>query len=64
MLGASRPSGQVRAGDPAMEYGGTACEVIECEPQRRPGGLYWNHLTADKIAAVPVLAARAAARRG
>jgi len=37
--------------------------VIECEPQRRPSGLYWNHLTADKIAAIPVLAARAAARR-
>jgi len=43
----------------------TADEVIECGPQRRPSGLYWNHLTADKIAAIPVLAARvAAARRG
>jgi len=42
----------------------TPGEVIECEPQRRPSGLYWNHLTKDKIAAIPVLAARAAARRG
>lgn len=43
----------------------TPDEVIGCEPQRRPSGLYWNHLTADKIAAIPVLAARvAAARRG
>jgi 5-formyltetrahydrofolate cyclo-ligase len=38
-------------------------EVIECEPQRRPSGLYWNDLTAAKIAAIPVLAARAAAAR-
>jgi len=42
----------------------TPSEVIECEPQRRPSGLYWNHLTAAKIAAIPVLAARAAAQRG
>ncbi len=41
----------------------TPDEVIECEPQRRPTGLYWNHLTKDKIAAIPVLAARAADRR-
>ncbi len=41
----------------------TPGEVIECEPQRRPTGLYWNNLTAAKIAAIPVLAARAAARR-
>jgi 5-formyltetrahydrofolate cyclo-ligase len=40
----------------------TPDEVIECEPQRRPSGLYWNKLTAAKIAAIPVLAARAAAR--
>ena len=37
--------------------------VIECEPQRRPTGLYWNNLTAAKIAAIPVLAAKAAAAR-
>jgi 5-formyltetrahydrofolate cyclo-ligase len=41
----------------------TPDEVIECEPQRRPTGLYWSKLTAAKIAAIPVLAARAAARR-
>ena len=41
----------------------TPGEVIECEPQRRPTGLYWNNLTAAKIAAIPVLAARAAAMR-
>ena len=37
----------------------TPDEVIACEPQRRPTGLYWNNLTAAKIAAIPVLAARA-----
>ncbi len=42
----------------------TPDEVIECEPQRRPSGLYWNNLTAAKIKAIPVLAARAAARHG
>ena len=39
----------------------TPDEVIACEPQRRPSGLYWNNLTPAKIAAIPVLAARAAA---
>ncbi len=42
----------------------TPGEVIACEPQRRPTGLYWNNLTPAKIAAIPVLAARAAARQG
>jgi 5-formyltetrahydrofolate cyclo-ligase len=41
----------------------TPGEVIECGPSRRPGGLCWEHLTEDKIAAIPVLAARAAGRR-
>jgi 5-formyltetrahydrofolate cyclo-ligase len=41
----------------------TPDEVIECEPQRRPTGLYWNTLTPAQIAAIPVLAARAAAAR-
>jgi 5-formyltetrahydrofolate cyclo-ligase len=41
----------------------TPDEVIECGPPRRPSGLYWEHLTEDKIAAIPVLAARTAARR-
>lgn len=36
----------------------TPDEVIECEPQRHPTGLYWNNLTAAKIAAISVLAAR------
>ena len=40
----------------------TPDEVIECGPPRRPSGLYWEHLTEDKIAAIPVLAARAARR--
>jgi 5-formyltetrahydrofolate cyclo-ligase len=39
----------------------TPDEVIECEPPRRPSGLLWNSLTPAKIAAIPVLAARAAA---
>lgn len=34
-------------------------EVIECGPPRRPAGLYWEHLTTEQIAAIPVLAARA-----
>jgi len=41
----------------------TPDEVIECEPQRRPSGLYWDNLSPAKIAAIPVLAARAAAAR-
>jgi 5-formyltetrahydrofolate cyclo-ligase len=41
----------------------TPDDVIECEPQRRPTGLYWSTLPPDKIAAIPVLAARAAAAR-
>jgi 5-formyltetrahydrofolate cyclo-ligase len=40
----------------------TTDEVIECASPRRPRGLCWEHLTADKIAAIPVLAARAAKR--
>jgi 5-formyltetrahydrofolate cyclo-ligase len=41
----------------------TPDEVIDCRPPRRPGGLCWEHLTEDRIAAIPVLAARAADRR-
>ena len=41
----------------------TPDEVFQCEPQRRPTGLYWNTLTPARIAAIPVLAARAAAAR-
>ena len=42
----------------------TPDEVIECGPPRRPRGLYWDHLTEDKIAAISVLTMCAAARRG
>ena len=42
----------------------TPDEVIKCGPPRRPHGLYWDHLTEDKIATIPVLTMRAAARRG
>jgi 5-formyltetrahydrofolate cyclo-ligase len=34
-------------------------EVIACGPGRRPAGLIWEHLNSEKIAAIPVLAARA-----
>ncbi|MGH3765085.1 MAG: 5-formyltetrahydrofolate cyclo-ligase [Pseudonocardiaceae bacterium] len=33
-------------------------EVIQCGPPRRPRGLVWAHLSPEKIAAIPVLAAR------
>jgi 5-formyltetrahydrofolate cyclo-ligase len=36
----------------------TPDEVIECSPPRRPTGLVWEHLGEEKIAAIPVLAAR------
>jgi 5-formyltetrahydrofolate cyclo-ligase len=38
----------------------TADEVIECGPPRRPQGLYWEQLSPEKIASIPVLASRAA----
>ena len=38
----------------------TPDEVISCGPPRRPHGLYWERLSAEKIAAIPVLAARSA----
>lgn len=41
----------------------TASEVIECGPLRRPHGLYWEHLPPAKIAAIPVLASRAASNQ-
>ncbi|MGH3630022.1 MAG: 5-formyltetrahydrofolate cyclo-ligase [Sciscionella sp.] len=34
-------------------------EVIICGPSRRPAGLIWAHLSLEKIAAIPTLAARA-----
>lgn len=36
----------------------TPDEVIECGPQRRPSGLYWDSLSREKIEAIPVLANR------
>jgi 5-formyltetrahydrofolate cyclo-ligase len=35
----------------------TPDEVIECPNRRRPQGLIWKDLTAEKIAAIPVLVA-------
>lgn len=37
--------------------------IIPCTAGRRPDGLFWDHLSDDKIAAIPVLADRAAHRR-
>jgi len=37
----------------------TPTEVIACGPPKRPAGLLWEHLSPDKIAAIPILAARA-----
>lgn len=42
----------------------TPCDIIHCGPSRRPRGLVWEHLNPEKIAAIPVLAARVNARRG
>lgn len=36
----------------------TPDEVIQCPNRRRPRGLLWNDLTAEKIAQIPVLSAR------
>lgn len=38
----------------------TPDEVISCGPARRPHGLVWEHLSPQKIAAIPVLAERVA----
>jgi 5-formyltetrahydrofolate cyclo-ligase len=40
----------------------TPDEVIQCGPSRRPAGLIWEHLSPEKIAAIPVLAARKVAK--
>jgi 5-formyltetrahydrofolate cyclo-ligase len=37
----------------------TPDEIVECGPPRRPGGLYWDQLDQEKVAAIPVLASRA-----
>jgi 5-formyltetrahydrofolate cyclo-ligase len=36
----------------------TTSEVITCGPARRPPGIIWEHLSPEKIAAIPPLAAR------
>jgi 5-formyltetrahydrofolate cyclo-ligase len=41
----------------------TPDEVFECDSPRRPSGLVWEDLDREKIAGIPVLAARAAQRR-
>ncbi|WP_239310636.1 5-formyltetrahydrofolate cyclo-ligase [Frankia sp. Cj3] len=38
----------------------TPDEVIRCDNPRRPRGIIWSDLTADQIAAIPVLSARQA----
>lgn len=42
----------------------TPTEIIHCGPSRRPQGLVWEHLNPEKIAAIPVLAARTNPRHG
>lgn len=44
--------------DFSVDYIVTPDEVIPCTNRRRPDGLVWNDLTAEKIAAIPVLAQR------
>jgi 5-formyltetrahydrofolate cyclo-ligase len=36
----------------------TLDEVIRCRKRMRPSGIVWDHLSPDKIAAIPALAAR------
>lgn len=40
----------------------TPDKVIACSPPRRPAGLIWEQLSPEKIAAIPVLAARSMER--
>jgi 5-formyltetrahydrofolate cyclo-ligase len=44
--------------DFSVDYIVTPDEVIPCTNRRRPSGLVWEDLTAEKIAAIPVLAQR------
>jgi 5-formyltetrahydrofolate cyclo-ligase len=44
--------------DFSVDYIVTPDEVIRCTNPRRPRGIVWGDLTADKIAAIPVLSAR------
>lgn len=36
----------------------TPSRLIQCPKSARPGGLNWNHIPPEKIAAIPALAAR------
>lgn len=36
----------------------TPTEVISCSRRQRPAGVYWEHLSAEKIAAIPALMGR------
>lgn len=49
--------------DVRADYIVTPDEVIRCPPSRRPSGLIWEHLTAEKIAAIPVFTTRADRQR-
>jgi 5-formyltetrahydrofolate cyclo-ligase len=42
----------------------TPDEVIQCGPPRRPLGLVWEHLSPEKIAAIPVLMQMERERQG
>lgn len=45
--------------DFSVDYIITPDKTIPCPNRRRPNGVVWNDLTADKIAAIPVLAEQA-----
>jgi 5-formyltetrahydrofolate cyclo-ligase len=46
--------------DFSVDYIVTPDEVIPCTNRRRPNGLVWSGLTAEKIASIPALAAQQA----
>ena len=48
--------------DFSVDYIITPDEVISCPDPRRPAGLIWDHLTPEKIAAIPALGAAAQRR--
>ena len=45
--------------DFSVDFIVTPSQVIPCSPPRRPTGIYWSHLDAGKVSAIPVLAQRA-----
>ncbi|WP_319789610.1 MULTISPECIES: hypothetical protein [Streptomyces] len=52
---------RAKAAPPQSRYANlivTPDEVIQCPNRRRPRGMVWNGLTAEKIAQIPVLSAR------